>query len=123
MKKFIAFFEIPAEDFYRAVTFYETIFNIKLSVMECETEKMAFFMEEGEEQSVGAISYGEGFPPSDKGVLISFNCNEMDAIQTLIKANGGKIITPKTKIEAEGRGYFSVFADCEGNHIGLYSEK
>ena len=31
-------------------------------------------------------------------------------------------ITGKTKIEAEGRGYFAIFIDCEGNKVGLYGE-
>jgi len=33
--------------------------------------------------------------------------------ETTIEKNGGKIIRPKTKIEAEGRGYFSLFIDSE----------
>ena len=41
MKKLIAFFEIPATDFRRAVDFYETVLNMKLPVFECEQEKMA----------------------------------------------------------------------------------
>ena len=38
MKKLIAFFEIPATDFRRAVDFYETVLNMKLPVFECEQE-------------------------------------------------------------------------------------
>ena len=34
MKKLISFFEIPASDFGRAVKFYETVLNLKLSMME-----------------------------------------------------------------------------------------
>ena len=48
MEKFIAFFEIPAADFHRAVGFYETVLDIKLAVSEYEEEKMACFMEQGE---------------------------------------------------------------------------
>lgn len=55
MKKLIAFFEIPASDFHRAVDFYETVLGMQLPTFECETEKMACFTEEGE--TVGAISY------------------------------------------------------------------
>ena len=55
MKKLIAFFEIPATDFRRAVDFYETVLGVQLPTFECETEKMACFTEEGE--TVGAISY------------------------------------------------------------------
>ena len=48
MKKLIAFFEIPASDFHRAVDFYETVLGMQLPTFECETEKMACFTEEGE---------------------------------------------------------------------------
>ena len=48
MNNLIAFFEIPTVDFYRAIDFYETILGLKLSVSECETEKMACFIEQGE---------------------------------------------------------------------------
>lgn len=123
MKKLISFFEIPASDFSRAVKFYEAIFGIKMQVMECDTEKMAFFMEEGTEQCVGAISFADGFLPSERGVLIHFNCEDITATSTLVEDNGGRIVIPRTKTLAEGRGYFCVFADSEGNHIGLYAEK
>lgn len=46
MKQLVNFFEIPSADFTRAVKFYEAVFNLKLSVCECETEKMAFFPDE-----------------------------------------------------------------------------
>ena len=64
MKKLIAFFEIPASDFHRAVDFYETVLGMQLPTFECETEKMACFTEEGE--TVGAISYAskDGLPYS-----------------------------------------------------------
>lgn len=42
MKKLIAFFEIPATDFHRAIDFYETVLNMKLPTCECEEEKMHF---------------------------------------------------------------------------------
>lgn len=121
MKQLVAFFEIPAKDFHRAVKFYQTILGNEMPVMECKTEKMAFFMVDGQEESVGAISCVKGFEPSGQGVLIHFHCPKMEATLALIESNGGRIITPKTKIEAEGRGYFSLFADSEGNRIGLYS--
>lgn len=123
MKKLISFFEIPASDFRRAVKFYETIFGIRMEVMECGTEQMAFFTEEGEEQSVGAISTAAGFQPSEQGVLIHFNCEDVAATAALVEQNGGRIVIPRTKILSEDRGYFCVFIDSEGNRIGLYSDK
>ena len=119
MKKLIAFFEIPAADFRRAIDFYETVLNMKLPTCECEEEKMAFFTE-GDE-FVGAVSYASNFDflPSTHGVLIHFNCEDIE--QTLEK--GGKVVIPRTKIEAEGRGYFAVFVDTEGNRVGIYADK
>lgn len=121
MKNLIAFFEIPAADFRRAVDFYETILNVKLNVFECETEKMACFVEHGE--TIGAISYAADFHPSADGILIHFYCDNLNHTLGKVIEKGGAIVIPITKIEAEGKGYFAVFADSEGNHVGLYTDK
>ena len=121
IKNLVAFFEIPAVDFGRAVKFYEEVFGLKLNAMECETEKMAFFPEEGG-KCPGAISWATGFIPSVQGVLISLRVENMESTLAIIGKRGGKVVLPKTKIEAEGMGYFSVFTDCEGNRVGLYSD-
>ena len=123
MKKLIAFFEIPASDFHRAVDFYETVLGMQLPTFECETEKMACFTEEGE--TVGAISYASNFDflPSTHGVLIHFNCEDIEQTLEKVLLKGGEVVSPKTKIEADGKGWFAVFTDSEGNRIGIYAEK
>lgn len=121
IKNLVAFFEIPATDFGRAVKFYEEVFGLKLDVMECANEKMAFFPGE-EDKYPGAISWAPDFKPSANGILISLQVENMESTLTTISKQGGKVIRPKTKIEAEGRGYFSIFLDCEGNQVGLYSD-
>ncbi len=122
MKNSVAFFEIPAVDFNRAVKFYETILGLKFVVMDCDSEKMAFFPEENG-QCPGAVSWAKDFHPSKDGVLIHFSVDDMETAMAAIERNGGVITRPKTKIEAEGRGYFALFIDSEGNRVGLYSEK
>ena len=122
MKSLVAFFEIPAENFERAVEFYESILGVQLYAVDCETEKMAFFPEENG-KCPGAISWANDFRPSKDGVLINFQVGNMETAMSAIEKNGGKIIQPKTKIEADGRGYFSLFIDSEGNRVGLYSDK
>lgn len=122
MEKLIAFFEIPAADFCRAVKFYNHVFQIDMAVFECEQEKMAFFPEE-EGKFPGAISWAKDFQPSDAGILISLRVDSMEEACARIQAAGGSIVRPKTKIEADGLGYFAIFADSEGNHVGLYSDK
>lgn len=79
---------------------------------------MAFFPE-GE----GAISLSPGFNPSRDGVLVSLHVrDDFDAVLQRVTAHGGEIAREKTKIEAEGRGYFALFIDSEGNRIGLYQD-
>jgi uncharacterized protein len=118
MKKLISWVEIPAADFKRAVKFYNKVLKIELQEIDCGTEKMACFPS-GE----GAISFATGFNPSKEGVLISLNTgSDLDNTIQRIEMNGGRIIQPKTKIQVEGRGYFSLFIDCEGNKVGLYGD-
>ena len=115
MEKLIAWVEIPAKDFKKAVSFYEDVFGIEMSVEENKEEKMAFFPT-GE----GAISYAKDFNPSIDGALVSFNSENLDDTIKKVSANGGKILIPKTKIESENHGFFATFLDCEGNRVGLY---
>ncbi len=118
MKRFFEWVEIPAKDFRRAVDFYQTIFQIEMKVVDCGNEQMAFFPN-GE----GAISKANDFEPSSSGVLVSINVgDQMDSTKALIENYGGKILIPKTKIEAEGKGFFSTFVDSEGNRLGLYGD-
>lgn len=118
MKKIISWVEIPAEDFNRAVEFYNNVFKLNLKPMDFGEEKMACFPNDE-----GAICYSDGFKPSKDGVLVSFNTsNDLDDTILRIMENKGEILQPKTKIEAEGRGFFALFIDSEGNRIGLYGD-
>lgn len=119
MKKFITWFAIPAVDFQRALNFYNSILGLEMEEIDCGIEKMACFPS-GE----GAISFSPGFIPSTDGVLVSLEVeNDFDEAITKIEKNGGKIIQQKTKIEVEGRGYFSLFIDTEGNKLSIHSNK
>lgn len=118
MKKIISWVEIPATDFYRAVDFYKKVLNIELEALDFGHEKMACLP--GDE---GAISQAQDFKPSTDGPIISLNAgDDIDGMISRVEENGGKIIRSKTKIEAEGRGYFALFTDSEGNRLGIYGD-
>ena len=118
MKKLISWVEIPATNFERAVDFYKTVLKVELQVYDWGKEKMARFPNDE-----GAISFSPGFKPGKNGPLVSFNTEkELDKTIETIQKMSGEIVTPKTKIEAEGRGYFAVFIDSEGNRMGLYGD-
>ena len=120
----VSFFEIPATDFGRAIKFYESLFHVKLEMLDCGHEKMAFFPEENG-LCPGSISWSSAFEfhPGAQGVLVSLNCEELEDALLYVTEHGGKVLIPKTKIEADDRGYFAVILDCEGNRLGLSSDK
>lgn len=116
MKNLISWVEIPSVDFKRAVTFYSNVLGIEFQVFDYAEEKMACFPS-GE----GAIFFSKGYKPSKDGVIVSLNTeDDLDETVKRVELNGGEIVIPKTKIEAEGRGYFATFIDSEGNKLGLY---
>jgi len=119
MQKYISWVEIPATNLQRAVRFYNAVLNLELQIADFGEEKMAC-LPNGE----GAISQAPDFEPSKHGVLISLNTGkDLDGAIDRIQAAGGKIITEKTRIEAEGMGYFALFMDSEGNKMGLYGDQ
>jgi uncharacterized protein len=118
MKKLITWVEIPAVDFDRAVEFYNTVFELNLLKEDFGEEKMACFPT-GE----GAICLAPNFKPSKDGVLVSLVVpDSIEATLQRVESKGGTILQLKTKIEAEGRDYFALCTDSEGNKIGLYGK-
>ena len=118
MKKLVSWVEIPAINFEKAVEFYNKVLKVKLKVFDFEVEKMAMFP-----SGDGAISFADGFKPSKDGTLVSLNADDdLDGALIRVVENGGEIVIPKTKIQAENKAYFAIFIDCEGNRVGLYGE-
>lgn len=116
MTKLISWVEIPAVDMQRATKFYNSVLDLDLEIQDFGSEKMACFPS-GE----GAISLASGFEPSENGVLVSLDTgDDLDGVLVRITDNGGRVVQKKTKIQAEGRGYFALFIDTEGNKLGLY---
>ncbi len=114
----ITWVEIPTTNFERGVTFYQNLLDIELKSETCEQEKMACFPT-GE----GAIIHSPGFEPSGQGVVVSFNTGKkLDETISKVEQLGGKMVRPKTRIDADGRGYFALFLDCEGNRVGLFGQ-
>ncbi len=123
-KNAISWFEIPAADLARAQKFYETIFDIRMTILDMPQLQMRLFPTETPEDIGGAIcSSGDFYKPSSKnGPLVYLNGNpDVQFILDKIPAAGGKIIIPKTQISPE-HGYMAVFIDTEGNRIALHSE-
>ncbi len=120
MQSFISIFEIPSIDFDRAVAFYQGVLSVEIQPIDMQGTKMGLLPSEGQAVS-GVITYGEGYEPSDKGVLIYFNGgDDLQPMLDRVAASGGKVLLPKTLIDEEN-GYFAFFLDSEGNRMGIHS--
>lgn len=119
MKNLINWFEIPATDFNRAVSFYQTILGLEIKETEMFGTKMGFFPTDGTNVS-GAIVKGEDYKPSTDGVVAYLNGgNDLQGVLDRVENNNGKVIVPKTQI-SPGMGYFGIFIDSEGNKMAVH---
>ena len=118
----INWFEIPVTDFERAKKFYGELFGKELHTEKMRGYDMAFFP--GEQEDVcGAIVFGEGYEPCDKGTLVYLNGGEdLSGMLSKAKSSGRKVVVPKTQITPE-IGFFAIFFDTEGNKIAIHSPK
>lgn len=123
-KSAISWFEIPATDLDRATKFYETLFDVNLTVMDMPQIKMRTFPVGDMMNNIsGAVVSAPGFynPSATDGVLIYLNGNpDVQGILDKVEAAGGKVVLPKTEISPE-YGYMAIIVDTEGNRIGLHS--
>lgn len=119
--KVVAWFEIPAVDFNRAVRFYETALDVKLNVQEFGAQPIAVFDYE-EPATGGAIVHSPSMTPAKDGVLVYLNAQPtVDAALARIEQAGGKTDGPVIKLPQD-IGYIAFFTDTEGNRLGLHSQ-
>jgi predicted enzyme related to lactoylglutathione lyase len=123
MANALNWFEIPAKNFARAKSFYETVLGISIDEMPHPSLKYGMFPAAYESGEVGGgLVEGEGFEPSDKGSVIYLNGGDDLAVPlSRVEKAGGKVVLPKTSIGANG--FMAHIIDTEGNRIALHSMK
>ena len=120
MENLITWFEIPAIDFERAVSFYRAILGIDTQEIDMEGIKMGLFPTDGKNVS-GAIIQGADYKPSTDGVIAYLNGgDDLQLVLDKVESNNGKVIVPKTQINPE-MGYYGMFIDTEGNKMAVQS--
>ena len=124
IRNMVTWFEIPVENMERAISFYETVFNVKLTRYTSGPAQIAAFpLIEKVPGSPGSLVLSPNFgSPSSNSTLMYFNAGSGDLQNELsrVEAAGGKILQEKTLITKEN-GYMAVMLDSEGNRIGLHS--
>jgi predicted enzyme related to lactoylglutathione lyase len=119
-------FEIPSEDFDRARAFYGAMFGAELDVLEMNGAssgglRMAF-LPSGYDGVGGAVIHDEQMKPSSSGTVVYLNAgSDLQPMLDRAVAAGGSVVVPKTDI-GNNYGFYALFADSEGNVVGLHSE-
>lgn len=117
----INWFEIPVLNFERAKQFYSHILDYEMQEMLVNTSRMAFLPSDPELGVGGAIVQDEGCIPTALGTRVYLNGgNDLQVVLSRVEVAGGEIIVQKTNI-GNDFGFFALFQDTEGNHIGLHS--
>lgn len=122
MQTYASWFEIPTAEFERGIRFYEAVFELALRREDMGPVRMAIFPGEADAPSGGAVIHmAGGQPPGPMGTtLYLFGGDDLAVPLARVEPAGGAVVVPKTLITPE-IGYFAVFRDSEGNHVGLYS--
>ncbi|MEN8788401.1 MAG: VOC family protein [Flavobacteriaceae bacterium] len=120
----VGWFEIPVTNMDRAKTFYETVFDISISVHDLGGFLMGWFPPpKSENGATGSLVQHEMYQPSEShGVLIYFSCSDVDIELGRVVAAGGSVLKPKTAIGG-GHGFSALLKDSEGNRIALHSQQ
>lgn len=118
----VGWFEIPASNMERAMSFYEKVFDTKLSRNQMGPLDMAWFSwdESGKGAGGTLVKHDEFYKPSQDGVLVYFSSEDTTTELNRVEAAGGKVLQGKTLIAPEV-GYMAIFTDTEGNRIALHS--
>jgi len=120
MKNLVSIVEIPTADFFRAVIFYQSVLNVKIEEVDMGEVHMGVLPSVEDSVSVVLVK-GDDYKPSSHGSLVYLNAgNDIESLLKKIETSGGKIIAPKTEISPE-MGFFALFADTEGNKLGLHA--
>lgn len=118
----INWFEIPVSDMTRAITFYQTVFDIQIKKQVFGDVVMGQFPpSEVPDVATGALMQYPSYIASQEGALLYFNSVDIFTELNRVEDAGGTIQRQKTMIAPE-HGYMAVFIDSEGNRIALHSD-
>ncbi|MCZ6760886.1 MAG: VOC family protein [Gemmatimonadetes bacterium] len=121
MANAINWFEIPANNFDRAVTFYSTVLDCEMQRMDLDGFRMAIFPHSEGGVGGAVCSHDEFYTPSAEGTLVYLNGgDDLSVPLSRVAAAGGTVVMDKKKISDE-HGYMAVFKDSEGNRVALHS--
>ncbi|MBD1261174.1 VOC family protein [Maribacter polysiphoniae] len=120
----IGWFEIPVTDMDRAKAFYETVFDITISVHDLDGLIMGWFPNAPEKKGASGslVQHSMYIPSTTEGPLLYFTCEDLTKELSRVEGASGTILKQKTEIGG-GYGFMALIKDTEGNRIALHSQK
>ncbi|TXD84385.1 VOC family protein [Subsaximicrobium wynnwilliamsii] len=122
----IVWFEIYVKNMKRAQTFYEEVFDVKLSelptpdTLDGPMQMMAFPSEMDGPGAAGVLVKMEGFEAGNNSTLVYFRSDDCQEQKRIEKA-GGTVC--QTKQSLGEHGFMVLAKDTEGNMFGIHSMK
>lgn len=118
----VNWFEIPAAELDRAMSFYGAVFDIEMQGLDIGDLKFGFFpMQEGAPGSTGAlVQHPSMYRPSPDGALVYFSVLDIEAVLARAEQNGGRILQHRKPVGEFG--FVGFFEDSEGNRVGLHAK-
>ena len=123
MSNSVVHFEIPADDFERAQSFYQNAFGWNMQHMP-EMQYTMVMTTESNEQGMpanpGSINGGMGKrqSPHNEHPTVTIGVDDIDKAVEAITAAGGSALGDKMAVGE--MGWAAYFTDSEGNVIGLW---
>lgn len=121
MMSIIDWFEIPTTNLDRAVKFYESVLGVRLRHETFGGVPQAMLL--GEKGAPGgALIQDPKRKPNPEGTIVYLNAGkDLDACIDRVTKAGGRVVLPTTDIGDPG--YIAIFADLDGNTVGLHMER
>jgi predicted enzyme related to lactoylglutathione lyase len=115
----VVWFEILGKDGKKLQNFYSELFDWKINADNPMQYGMVEAAGNGNEPGKGSIGggIGSGQPGVPNYVTFYVQVNDPDAYLKRVESKGGKVIVPTTEIP--NMVTFALFADPEGNVVGL----
>jgi len=120
VRNFVVWTDIPVKKLDRAVSFYSSVFSVKLDPVDMGPTRGAFFPFEPGVASGALVESHDGSPGSGPLIYLDGG-DDLSVPLSHVKKAGGKVLQEKTSLGEHG--FKAVFEDTEGNRIALHSIK
>lgn len=130
----ISWFEIPATDYERAVSFYSTVLDKEINEHEDgqdDTDGRYGIIRTDDGEIGGAIAQMDEYtfddgtslsyaPSDDRGIFVYLAVPDVDTALSEVEPAGGTVVVESHPLD-EG-GEYGIIEDTEGNRIGLMAD-